>query len=278
MAVLPIVISAGAAAAATISPFQSTARPQGSEIAGPVQLAGSDDRAATFQQEVLPTMFDAARQDLGENQVVDDLGALALDTSRMVVSDVVVPRIYFVWEGAGFHNSLLAQVIRADGTVEDESIIFPDASSAASWWGGYRENGGRSASTPLLAGDFVDLDHQLNPGDRLTLQLLANGANGGSSLFSTDPSRNVDGLDQHVVGLLSSAPSAKGFVLMGFEDLWGGSDQDYNDVILAVDFGEANTRAFEAQQIPGVPLPLPAASLVAAIGLLAAIRRRSARG
>jgi len=40
------------------------------------------------------------------------------------------------------------------------------------------------------------------------------------------------------------------YLLIGFEDMYNGGDLDYNDLLFAVDIGEANVAS-----LPGVPEP-----------------------
>lgn len=270
-------LGAATANAGTVSPYQSSARPFGAELANEVQLNGSDERAAEFEADVLPLVVSIANEKLSEQVEVNEVAALELDPSVMVVSESIIPRIYFVSEGAGFHNSLLAQVIHEDDTLGDSTIIFPNASSSVSALNTFQGDPVRSDSAPLLAGDFVDLDVTLEAGDRLSLHIVANGAKGGSNMYSTEAELNDDGLDQHVVTLALPEESASKYVVMGFEDLWGGGDRDFNDLVIAIDFGEANVEQFlqEAPGVPSVPLPAPILGLGTALFAMFGLRRRT---
>ena len=60
---------------------------------------------------------------------------------------------------------------------------------------------------------------------------------------------------QHVLAFtLEDSP----YLILGFEDLWGGGDRDYNDLIFAVDVGEANVEVLNklASPEPGMAMSL----------------------
>lgn len=267
--------------AGTLSPIQSPARPAGhfDTVTMPVYQAGSDPESATFQANVLPIMAAAGQMQLGEGQAVTNLNALSLDPERMVMTYSVTPRIYFVGEGAGYQNSLLAQVTRANGDVEDPVLIFPNASTSASYLHSAGAQALRSTAAPLLAGDYADLNTPLNPGDRMALHLIANGAQGGTHVYSTDPDLNADGLDPHVVSLSlqQQENTVEDYVLIGFEDLFGGGDLDYNDLVVAIFYGAGNVSAIPANSPHPVPLPSAALGLVAGLGLLRLVRNSTGR-
>lgn len=263
----------------TLSPVQSTARPVGhfSTLTMPVYEAGSDPEAAAFQANVLPLMAAAGQMQLGEGQAVTNLNALALDPEQMTMTYSVIPRIYFVGEGAGYHNSLLAQVTRANGDVEDPVLLFPDASTSASYLHSAGALGMRSTAAPLLAGDYVELNTTLSAGDKMALHLIANGAKGGSYLYSTDAALNADGLGTHAVSLSLQENTVEDYVLIGFEDLFGGGDMDYNDLVLAIFYGSGNIGNMPSLAPRPVPVPPAAFGLLAGLGLLRLVARPAAR-
>jgi hypothetical protein len=146
--------------AGTVSPVQSSDRPMDLSLWAEVQLAASDARAEAFQTDVLPDMLAVVNTSLGESKQVNDLASVALDPNRLVLQQESAVRVYFIGEGAGYHNTLGAftgdpsALMNGLGST-DARLIFPDASSPASWLGDAGSQ--RTESTPLLAGDFVDL-------------------------------------------------------------------------------------------------------------------------
>ncbi|MEO0793786.1 MAG: DUF4114 domain-containing protein [Verrucomicrobiota bacterium] len=214
---------------------QSNARPMGLDIVSPVMQAGSDANSAQFQAEVLPQMQDFINESLGERQGITNLSSISLDPSKLYLSNDANVRVYFVGEGAGYHNTLGYNTDGASVNSGDPLLIFPNASSVDSYYQHGDENAWRSSSAPLMPGDFVDLG-LLEAGSQLDFFLIANGARGGSMVWSTDDSANADGL----VHTVSLAEDGSPYLLIGFEDLYGGGDRDYNDLLFAVDIGAAN--------------------------------------
>lgn len=267
VSVLSGLILTGVAHGATIKDHQSTATPLGKSAASPVYVAGSDEKAAIFQSEALNLMLDLQRDTLGEGVAVENADLIALDPSQLTASVKFRPRIYFITEGAGYRNSFLAKAIRADGTQTDWEVLFPDASM------------GRGQ--PLDAGDFAETTFDLNEGDRLGLMLVADGARGGQHVYGTEPGMNSDGYEPHVVSLLveDDDGETRPEVMIGFEDLYGGGDEDYNDLVIAIDFGAENVGMLQqTAAIDGtVPVPAGAWLFASAVGFFTASRARQRR-
>lgn len=124
---------------------------------------------------------------------------------------------------------------------------------------------------PLNVGDWVDLG-VFKAGTKFDFLLYSNDINGGidgninQGVFGLDKANNPDGL-QHAMSYFY-----KDYLVIGFEDLWGGGDKDYNDTVFAIDFGQQNV---------GVSVPEPSAtgSLfgIVALGLLKTRRRNYTR-
>lgn len=251
-----------AVAAQTPSPVQSPARPFGLDIVAPVMAAGSDADAASFQQSVLPGLNAFLQQSLGERSKVDD-SRMLLDPNSLDLRNDSDVRVYFVGEGAGYRNTLGFNTSGGGATAGDPQLIFPDGSSPVSTYDPAK-TATRTNGTPLLPGDFVDLG-RMAAGTMLDFFLIANGVSGGKTVFSTDKSVNADGIN-HVVAfayVMANSP----FLIIGFEDLWGGGDRDFNDILFAVDIGVANVKA-----LTSTPEPALALTLVTLLGLT--LRRR----
>jgi hypothetical protein len=135
---------------------------------------------------------------------------------------------------------------------KDGRLIFPDASSPLAFFDPAAD-AARSSTAPLLPGDFVDLG-RFDAGTQLDFFLIANGAAGGTTTYSTQTSLNADGID-HVVAFAYGLKDSP-YILLGFEDLYGGGDQDYNDLLFAVDIGRMNLTALTATPEPSTYLVL----------------------
>lgn len=231
---------------------QSKARPFDLKIVDKVQVGGSDDASKAFMKQDLPVLTKLLGEKLGETTKVDD-SSMALDPDKLFLKNPSDVRVYFVGEGAGNANSLGYNTEGGGVKTGNPLLIFPNASSQVS---SYNQKEGsslkRTQSEPLLPGDFVDLG-SFKAGTKLDFFLIANGANGGKSVFSTDQSVNPDGIN-HVISFAGLSGS---YLLIGFEDLMGGGDRDFNDVLIAVDIGASNLAALTATPEPATLAILP---------------------
>lgn len=244
------------AEAITYSPIQAAARPFRLNIDDRVQVAGSDAASAKFLTQELPAMQQLINVNLHETAAISNRGAagglVALKPEALKLTTAADLRVYFVGEGAGYHNSLGYNTGAGGVQGGNPLLIFPDASAPNS----YLSSGGnrRTASEPLMPGDFVDLGN-FGKGTNIDFFLIANGANGGTNVFSTDSTLNPD----HITHAVTFAHVSSPYLLVSFEDLYGGGDKDYNDAIFAVYFGERNMQTLmQSAPLHGVPAPEPA--------------------
>jgi Domain of unknown function (DUF4114) len=253
--------------ASTDSPVQSAVRPYGLDIADEVQLAGSDAAAQDFQANVLPGMISVMNSRLNEYSVAQSFSSIALDPSKLVLGYDTNLRVYFVGEGAGYYNTLGFATTGGGVQASDAELVFPNASSNS----GYGGNNSlvRTSSNPLQPGDFVDLG-TYSAGTQLNFFLIADGASGGSNVYSTDKTQNRDG----IVHAVSLAQDGSAYLLIGFEDLYGGGDKDYNDLVFAVYLGRANVE--HLQNIAAPEPSMAIGSAFACLSLVGFTRRRQA--
>jgi hypothetical protein len=245
----------GSASADVISDVQSDARPLGLDIIGPVMQSGSDITSASFNANVLPALTAFKDVNLAEaRQIVPD-GPVQPAPRNIAVTEPTVVRAYFVSEVAAYHNAFGFNATGQGVQSGNPLLVFPDAST---------RSGGRTQSQPLKPGDFVDLGI-FQAGTSLDLFLVRDGDRGGD-VWSMDPTRNSDG----VAHAFTYQPSGHPDVLMvGWEDLVGGGDRDYNDVLVALQFTPAPTNT---------SIPEPASlALLALSGLMIAGRPRNSR-
>ena len=235
---------------------QSTARPEGLSIVSPVMQAGSDQRAATFQQTTLPSINRLLNVQLSETHGFNDSAHL-LDPSKLKLTTSSDIRVYFVGEGAGYRNTLGFSFYTAGMHLEEQKLIFPDASSSVSAYDP-ASKAARTSTMPLLPGDFVNIGNAA-AGTSLDFFLIANGAAGGNNTFHTTAASNPDHINHVVAFALPDSP----FLILGFEDMYGGGDRDFNDVLIAVDIGARNIAALTVAPEPGLILILAAFVLLA---------------
>ena len=243
-----------------VSPVQSNADPLGLPIAGPVMAAGSDASSQAFDATVLPGALAFIQANLPEgvnnsqSPVVEKV-----DPSKLVLAAKTDVTATFVYEGAGYHNTLGINTTGLGVNSGNPEIIFPDASSTDGF-SNQSTPGTRTAYEPLLPGDFVNLGTYA-AGTKLDFFLIADGANGGSTVFNSinGTSTNPDKLNH--VGMFSptmfASPDLNSpYVFVSFEDLYGGGDKDYNDTIFAFNVGSAAVHALFATPEPSMYLTL----------------------
>lgn len=189
--------------------------------------------------------------------------------------------VTFINEGAGYRNTVGMYVVAQDGTIERVQILFENASNLGS--GGDLIAGVSAVSIDLQAGDqlvffILPNGYAHNPVSTLTTgtyvlrnddgTLMTIEETGAHSLYQVDPDTGEEHLVYshygtavfhsaadpadgyalnpddypHTVGRVDAAT---GHVILGFEDLLNGGDNDYDDVILSIDVGTSNAQVLD---------------------------------
>ncbi|HLO50091.1 MAG TPA: DUF4114 domain-containing protein [Kamptonema sp.] len=211
-------------------------------------------------------------------------GAKALNLSTIDLAYDQDVKVYFIGESAGgYRNQLDFSVTKGDSIIQQQTKIFGDASCnpGDSQFLNFKlfcpnPNSALAGKTqqdkPLNIGDFAEIG-SFQAGSKLNFWLVANGLNGGitqngqKAIYGLDGAANPD-QTKHV-----AAYYYKDYLVIGYEDLWGGGDKDYNDVVFAIDIGKNNAR-----QLANVTVPEPTATLgllgVGLAGMVGTRRRR----
>ena len=220
---------------------QATPVPLNLPVAGNVQVTGSDSRASTFNSLWLSKFQTIINNNLSERVVFTNATGFKLDSSKLFLRQECVEtiRVYFLAEGAGYRNTLGFSFTPAgSSTPGSPKVIFPNASIGS---------GARTVNDPIRTGDFVEIGKGGN-GWQLDFFLISDGfnqwrnsnqTNTNLSWLWNDLSKNSDGL-QHVVAF--AMPDSP-YILVGFEDIVGGGDLDYNDALFVVDIGMVNANS-----------------------------------
>ncbi|MEQ1647461.1 MAG: DUF4114 domain-containing protein [Hyphomicrobiaceae bacterium] len=208
------------------------------------------------------------------------LKPIAADLNNVVIKNNVTAKVTFGGETADYQNSIGVYKIAADGSIYDVQIMFANSSAVGS--GGDLVAGQSNIDLNLKAGDklgfFVVPNAYTQPGmaelltdttgkfvffnwngelgninspTELTLvHISADGSkyteihtqNWTSLVHSTLGGQNAlngDGLT-HAIGEIDRA---SGTLTVGFEDTIGGSDRDFDDVVVTIDLGVDNVLA-----------------------------------
>ena len=163
---------------------------------------------------------------------LDALQARKLDATKLTLAYDNDVKVYFINEGAGYRNQLQ---VSTTGTTVQSGMVFNNISchnSDPDCIGKWASP--NSTDYALKAGDYADLG-TLQAGTTLAFQVIANGfGNSRADVWHTDDSLNSDSL-QHVI-----AYDYEGYLVLAWEDINGGGDLDYNDVVFAIHVGEDN--------------------------------------
>ena len=205
--------------------IQSEARPLGLEIIGLVEADPQDEAYMDFKENGLAVVMKYL-DGVYEERAAIDSNTENLDLSEMVLEKDSDVRVYFLKEGTVFRNTL---GIDMGG---DQRIIFPNASSANSY---YRDADTRNEHTsediPLLPGDYVDIG-QMPAGSLIDLFLIQDGARDETGeVFWGDAESNEDQINHAKLMAIYDENT----YIIGFEDIPGGGDRDYNDLVIAVE-------------------------------------------
>ena len=203
------------------------------------------------------------------------IGKVALDTLK--VSEAYEGKVTFLSESAGYKNILGVYRIADDGTIYDVEILFENASLRGS--GGDLIGGESSVGFDFEAGDelgffivangysqsgvpalldqdganfkMIDADGNIananGDGPVRLVHVSSDGeetaisADNGRNLFHSRQNLNQDGLN-HVVAEVNTAD---GTLRVGFEDLWNGGDNDFDDSVFLVQVGQTNSRLID---------------------------------
>ena len=200
-----------------------------------------------------------------------DAASMALDPATLRLAAEASVRVYFLGESAANHNTLGFNTFSPGSAIPTAStpgissgaqLIFPDMSSSAPGSISAANNSIRTASEPLLAGDFVNLG-TFKAGTLLDFFLIAYGAAGGTTALGEETARNFDNF-QHIVTF--SSPGSP-YQVLSFEDSFHGGDKDYNDAIFALELTPVTTQATMAPE-PGTWAGLAGLCLLAGMNTL----------
>jgi hypothetical protein len=225
------------AEAQTKSPVQSTVKPNNTTVVGSVYEYASDTLSSSYHSNQ-STYLSLINSKLQEGVAFTGEGLNQLDPTKLYFFFSYAPRVYFIYGYAGYIDGLGATIATVaaptSGNLTGNTFtIFPDAH-----WNGSTS---RSQTYPPLQGDFVQLP-TVNAGQQLAFYLYSNintSNNSVGNIFYNGASNNPDGF-QHMIAFF---PDNSQYIIIGFEDMYGGGDQDCNDLMFVVDIGPNNAAA-----------------------------------
>ncbi|MEM6519596.1 MAG: DUF4114 domain-containing protein [Cyanobacteria bacterium P01_C01_bin.70] len=217
-------------------------------------LFASEARAFTFTQTEAQNLQDQNQElfDFFKSQVNKERAALSetdlqpLDANGLLFDTSETVEIYFIHEGAGYKNQVLF-------TADDQApaMLIENASLQGS-------GGNLKAGDGFILSDFEGLSGIA----QFEFLIASNGyGKDNPTLLYTDASKNSDGLEHVTAFGYTDEATGDYYTFIGFEDIVGGGDLDYNDVVLVA----------KGFQNPDVDVPEPMSSLaVLAVGAIVA--------
>ena len=216
----------------------------------------------------------------GDDVLYGGGGPSYADMSTFEIAEDYAGKVTFLDEGAGYRNTLGMYKVDDAGRIENVEILFANSSARGS--GGELERGLSSVPVTLEAGDKVGFfvlpngysrnGASLETGDYVIRDTGGAPATmdteGLTQLYRIDPDNGVETLMftqfgtaffhsaadpdngyslnpdayPHTVGHIDSAT---GEVVLGFEDIYNGGDNDYDDVVLSFDVGQSNAEVLD---------------------------------
>jgi len=159
---------------------------------------------------------------------LSNIQARKLDPNNVYIKNAQEIKVYFIKEETSARNQILVSSSGSslfNGSVLDDLVCLSSGC-----------NQGPELTTPPI----IDSDAVLELGDYVSLGNVLSGSHLGFSLkqgdntYGADPSSNPDGI-QHLM-----AYEYEGYLVLSFEDAFGGGDFDYNDAVIAVEIGQDN--------------------------------------
>lgn len=234
---------AASASAQTVSPYQSSLRPLGLTVVGKTYLDGTDSLSQSFDASKAG-FLQTITSKLPEGKVFTGAGLNRLDPTRLYFNFAYAPRVYYIYEGACYNNALGVTIATVSAPTSKpvtgmNYTIFPFVHSSISPVCA-SGSGVRSAKEPLMAGDFVQLP-TINAGQQLAFFIMAEMDSSGkpTNVFYNGNATNADNF-QHLIAFF---PDNSQYIIIGFEDMYNGGDQDCNDLMFVVDIGVNNAAA-----------------------------------
>ncbi len=236
LALSAFLAAAGTTQAQTVSSVQGLLGSQAAPLCGKVYIAGSDSLSAAYSTNQT-SFLNTITSQLKEGVAFTGAGLNQLDPTRLYFLFDYAPRCYWIYGYAGYVDGIGATIATVSAPTSNALTgntftIMPDVH-----WNGYNT---RTSTYPVAQGDFVQLP-TVKSGQQLGFFVYSNENSNGNpgNTFYNGASNNADGF-QHMIAFF---PSNSQYIIIGFEDMYGGGDKDCNDVMFVVDIGPNNAAA-----------------------------------
>jgi Domain of unknown function (DUF4114) len=220
-----------------------------------------------------PTPFKTFLHTESQKLDVDKVAFQKLDPTKLNLMYDHEVKAYFIGEGAGYRNQLGVTVTGntqiADTILFDDIVCLTDECSANKNYRGSNQASATVDKGGLKIGEVANLG-VIKAGSSLDFWLNQDGFGvNNATRWYGDTAKNSDG-KQHLMTY-----EYGNYLVLAWEDLTGGGDLDYNDVVFAVDVGEANLKKIsEESGVKQTPEPATAAALLGLSALASRVRRK----
>ena len=239
-----------AALGANYATVQSNYKPLNWSLADKVQVANSDTASQAFNSN--QATFLTYTSSLKEGVAYAGANNAKLDPQRLYFFASYAPRIYFISNGGWYTDALgvtIGSATAPNGKAPTGTnyTVFPNLNSPYNNTDSTKQVSKPSTFVPMQTGQFVQLP-TVNVGQQMALVFMSNLDSNGNpaNVFYNDPNANQDNY-QHMVAFF---PTNSQYFIVGFEDMYGGGDGDYNDVIVVVDVGPTNASLWRSGTLP----------------------------
>jgi len=216
----------------------------------------------------------------GGNDIIYGNGKPAyVDMDNLTITNATTAKVTFVDEGAGYRNALGVYEVMPDGGISNVQILFSNASKVGSggslrpdvsnvefdvsqgaqlgffvvsngYGKGYQNRQALDATdgnfvlrdpsgaAATLASDSLELWHV----DPATGEEVHIRSQYGYDLFHSlgNPDNSYAPNPDNFLHVVGRANTLTGEILIGFEDLFGGGDRDYDDTVIRIEVGQQN--------------------------------------
>ena len=188
---------------------------------------------------------------------LDDLVSLDVDNLTWEAGAHGV-EVFFINEGAGYYNKFGYSTVAPTTPGNTAMVDFWNNDVDVIWQNASSQNSILANGGPLALGEGYEIG-EVAAGDTLNF-FLRNPHNKVFDSLSAEDTLNGDGL-QHVTTYQYGE-----FLVLAYEDIYGGGDKDYNDVVIAV-------KGLVDTEVADVPEPTSVLSLLG-LGAVGAVVKR----
>lgn len=216
---------------ASVYAYNNPARPFGLDIIGPIQPKESDEKSKSgMNGDEVFKYVDYYNKKLWVPELDNVLKEV--DPEKIELKTSYESRVYFLGLRGDYDNALGLNTGGYGINEGDPKLVFPGFVSKLNDPKLRREKG-----QVLEAGEWVNLGN-MDAGTKLDFFLISNAGNGGTDVFTANAAYNEDSYEHLIAYAVPDSP----YLILGFEDLYGGGDENFYDMVFALEIGAENVQ------------------------------------